>query len=41
MAITVIIHILNEDPIVGEIEELPSLSDTVLSVQNPVNASTT
>jgi len=28
MAYTVLIHILNEEPIVGEIEELPTSTDT-------------
>ncbi len=32
---TVLIHILNEDPILGEIENLPSGSDTVILVNNP------
>jgi hypothetical protein len=35
MAYTVLIHISNEDPIVGEIEELPNPTDTSLKVQNP------
>lgn len=35
MAITVIIHITNEDPIVAEIEEMPSVSDKVLIATNP------
>lgn len=35
MAITVIIHITNEDPIVAEIEEIPSVSDKVLIGTNP------
>jgi hypothetical protein len=35
MAYTVLIHISNEDPIVGEIEELPSPADTSIKVQNP------
>ena len=35
MAITVIIHITNEDPIVAEIEEMPSVSDKVLIGTNP------
>lgn len=34
-AITVIIHLTGEDPVVGEIEELPSHMDTLLTVQNP------
>jgi hypothetical protein len=35
MAYTVLIHILNEEPIVGEVEDLPSPTDTSLRVQNP------
>ncbi|MBN2499566.1 MAG: hypothetical protein JXB38_02300 [Anaerolineales bacterium] len=35
MSVTVIIHIANEDPIVGEMEDLPSVTDTLLFVQNP------
>ncbi|MBX3002460.1 MAG: hypothetical protein KF821_10275 [Anaerolineales bacterium] len=32
---TVLIHLHNEDPVVGEIEELPAAADTLLRVQNP------
>lgn len=32
---TVLIHIQNEDPVVGEVEELPNPGDTSLRVQNP------
>jgi len=32
---TVLIHIANEDPILGEIDQLPGLGDTNLSVKNP------
>ncbi|MDH5508496.1 MAG: hypothetical protein OEZ02_14840 [Anaerolineae bacterium] len=35
MTISVIVHILNEDPIVAEIEEMPNPTDTFLIVQNP------
>ncbi|MGD9091552.1 MAG: hypothetical protein PVF74_01800 [Anaerolineales bacterium] len=35
MPYTVIVHIQNADPIVGEIEELPSLSDTLVVLNNP------
>lgn len=35
MAQTVVIHIMNEDPIVGEVDELPSAQDTLLAVHNP------
>ena len=32
---TVLIHILNEDPVLGEIENLPASTDTVITVNNP------
>lgn len=32
---TIIVHILNEDPIVGEVDEIPSKDDTLLIVKNP------
>jgi len=35
MAHTVIVHISNEDPVVGELDELPAGSDTVIVIQNP------
>jgi hypothetical protein len=35
MAYTVVIHITNEDPIVGEIDELPAATDNILTVHNP------
>jgi len=35
MAYTVLIHILNEDAVVGEIEELPTPGDSNIRVQNP------
>lgn len=35
MANTVIIHLSNEDPIVGEVDELPTASDTVIAISNP------
>ena len=35
MTQTVVIHILNEDPIVGELEELPNPTDTILIIHNP------
>ena len=31
---TVVIHISNEDPVVGELEELPAANDTVITVIN-------
>jgi hypothetical protein len=35
MAYTILIHILNEEPFVGEVEELPTSTDTNLRIQNP------
>lgn len=35
MAYTVLIHITNEDPVVGEVDELPTPADVSLRVQNP------
>ena len=35
MAHTVIVHISNEDPICGELDQLPTGSDTVISIHNP------
>ena len=35
MAITVQIHILNEEPIVAEVEALPAANDTLLTAMNP------
>jgi hypothetical protein len=35
MAITVLVHLSGEDPVVGEIEELPSPTDTNITVSNP------
>ena len=35
MAITVLIHIANEDPVVGEIDELPAPTDVSILVKNP------
>jgi hypothetical protein len=32
---TVILHILNSDPVVGEIDELPSPADTMIVLNNP------
>lgn len=33
--LTVLIHILNEETILGDIDELPSPNDTILIVKNP------
>jgi hypothetical protein len=35
MTITVIIHIENQDPIVGEIDEMPERSDQFIVLKNP------
>lgn len=35
MTYTVILHILNADPVVGEIDELPNPSDTLIVLNNP------
>jgi hypothetical protein len=35
MAITVQIHIINEEPIVAEVESLPAATDTLLVAINP------
>lgn len=32
---TVLIHILNEDPVLGEVDNLPGATDTVIVVNNP------
>jgi hypothetical protein len=32
---TVIVHIFNEDPVIGEIEALPSPNDVLLFLKNP------
>jgi hypothetical protein len=31
----VILHILNADPVVGEVDELPNLTDNILVLNNP------
>jgi len=35
MAIQVLLHIANEDPILGEMEKLPATNDTCIIVNNP------
>lgn len=32
---TVLIHIASEDPVLGEIEELPGPADTIILLRNP------
>lgn len=31
----VLVHVKNEDPILGEIDELPSMNATVIIIKNP------
>lgn len=33
--ITIIVHINNEDPVVGEVEDLPKPSDQIIMLKNP------
>lgn len=35
MSVTVIVHIENQDPVVGEIDDLPSSGDQFILVKNP------
>ncbi len=35
MAYTIIVHLSNEDPICGEVDQLPAASDTILTIHNP------
>jgi hypothetical protein len=35
MTHTLLFHILNEDPIIGEVEELPGCSDQLIPINNP------
>jgi hypothetical protein len=35
VAYTLILHILNADPVVGEVDELPEASDTMIILNNP------
>lgn len=35
MAITVLVHIQNEDPVVGEMDELPAVTDVSIRLMNP------
>lgn len=35
MPYTLILHIQNTDPVVGEVEELPSLTDSLVAINNP------
>ena len=35
MAVTVIVHVANEAPIVGELDELPNPTDQIIVLKNP------
>jgi len=35
MAYTVLIHVANEDAVVGEVDELPTPQDNIITVNNP------
>jgi hypothetical protein len=35
VAYTIILHIQNADPVVGEVEDLPSTTDTMIVINNP------
>lgn len=35
MPYTIILHIQNEDPVIGEVDELPAASDRLIKVDNP------
>jgi hypothetical protein len=32
---TILLHIMNEDPIMGEVEQLPGTSDNLILLKNP------
>lgn len=32
---TVLVHIANEDPVFGEIDQLPNVTDTIILIKNP------
>ena len=35
MPYTLVLHIANSDPVVGEVESLPSLADNLIMISNP------
>ncbi|HEX7972998.1 MAG TPA: hypothetical protein VF498_01195 [Anaerolineales bacterium] len=35
MPFTLVLHVLNSDPVVGEVEEIPSPSDRLIVLKNP------
>jgi gamma-glutamyl phosphate reductase len=35
MPYTLVIHLTNEDPVVGEVDEMPKPTDAIITVNNP------
>jgi len=35
VAYTIVVHILNADPVAGEVDDLPSANDTMIMLTNP------
>lgn len=35
MPVTIVLHVQNEEAILGEVDEVPSLNDTMISLINP------
>lgn len=35
MSISILLHISGEDPVIGEVEEMPTMTDTTIMVNNP------
>jgi hypothetical protein len=35
MPYTVILHVQNQDPVMGEVDELPTTQDTIIKISNP------
>lgn len=35
MSYTIILHILNEDPVIGEVDELPAAHDALIKINHP------
>jgi hypothetical protein len=38
VAYTIVVHIMNSDPVVGEVDELPGTSDNMVKVSHPRRA---
>jgi hypothetical protein len=32
---TILVHISNEDPVLGEVESLPGINDQIIKIKNP------